>query len=79
MKTSYLPGRIALTTIASLALAPVRAFADISFENEPPSPVDIWNDFIGLIVCSIFILIAAAVIAWICWWGVRARRLHSGS
>lgn len=56
---------------------PAAAFAGIEdplAPKVPPGPVDVWNSSVWTIASLILFLVAAVAIAWICWWGVRARR-----
>ncbi len=67
-----------ITWIASLITViavPAHAYLGPTDETpHPPTPSDMHNDKIALIVGYTWIIILAAAFLWICWWGVRWSR-----
>jgi hypothetical protein len=50
---------------------------DPTLPKPPPGPHDVWNASIWSVAYLALFIIAMATIAWISWWGVRARRRAS--
>jgi disulfide bond formation protein DsbB len=68
-------GIVPAVVLSPLGMA--HAFAGMQAPPErarPPQPWNDWNSFIYWIICCLLVLIAGAVIGWICWWGIRQER-----